>query len=92
MFLKENRNICEFSYTSLFFKNINHEVETKNWVDIENEYYKLLVRYAKEEITENAKRENIEGLNKELRFLQEKLVVYLRTQEQQDINYLPIAI
>lgn len=91
MFLKENRNICEFSYTSLFFKNINHEVETKNWVDIENEYYKLLVRYAKEEITENAKRENIEGLNKELRFLQEKLVVYLRTQEQQDINYLPIV-
>ena len=91
MFLKENRNICEFSYTSIFFKNINHEVETKNWVDIENEYYKLLVRYAKEEITENAKRENIEGLNKELRFLQEKLVVYLRTQEQQDINYLPIV-
>ena len=91
MFLKENRNICEFSYTSLFFKNINHEVETKNWVDIENEYYKLLVRYAKEEITENAKRENIECLNKELRFLQEKLVVYLRTQEQQDINYLPIV-
>lgn len=89
--LKEQKYICEFSYTSLFFKNINHEVETKNWVDIENEYYKLLVRYAKEETTENAKRENIEGLNKELRFLQEKLVVYLRTQEQQDINYLPIV-
>ena len=89
--LKEQKYNCEFSYTSLFFKNINHEVETKNWVDIENEYYKLLVRYAKEEITENAKRENIEGLNKELRFLQEKLVVYLRTQEQQDINYLPIV-
>ncbi|MBR6804776.1 MAG: hypothetical protein IKM57_07765, partial [Paludibacteraceae bacterium] len=64
MFLKENRNICEFSYTSIFFKNINHEVETKNWVDIENEYYKLLVRYAKEDMAESAKRKEIEKLNK----------------------------
>ena len=66
MFLKENHNICDFSYTSTFFENINHEVETKNWVDIENEYYKLLVRYAKEDITESAKRDKIEKLNKDL--------------------------
>ena len=83
MFLKENRNICEFSYTSTFFENINHEVEVKNWVDIENEYYKLLVRYAKEEITENAKREKIEKLNNELDLLKKDLIKYLRIQENQ---------
>ena len=27
---------------STFFDNINNSVETKNWVDIENEYYSLL--------------------------------------------------
>ena len=58
--LKEQKYICEFSYTSLFFKNINHEAETKNWVDIENEYYKLLVRYVKEDMAESAKRKEIE--------------------------------
>ena len=83
MFLKENRNICEFSYTSTFFENINHEVEVKNWVDIENEYYKHLVRYAKEEITENAKREKIEKLNNELDLLKKDLIKYLRIQENQ---------
>lgn len=82
MFLKENRNICEFSYTSLFFKNINHEVETKNWVDIENEYYKLLVRYVKEDMAESAKRKEIEKLNKDLSLITKLLTEYLYFAEQ----------
>jgi len=68
---------------SEFFSNINNEISSKNWVDIENEYYKLLVKYAKEDITESAKREKIEGLNKELDLLKKELIKYLRIQENQ---------
>ena len=80
--LKNPEYRTEFSYTSTFFENINHEVETKNWVDIENEYYKLLVRYTKENITESAKRNKIEKLNKDLSLITELLAEYLKTAEE----------
>ncbi|MCM8872028.1 MAG: bacteriophage abortive infection AbiH family protein [Paludibacteraceae bacterium] len=83
--LKEQKYICEFSYTSLFFKNINHEAETKNWVDIENEYYKLLVRYVKEDMAESVKRKEIEKLNKDLSLITKLLTEYLYFAEQQEI-------
>lgn len=57
-----------------FFANILYSVETKKWVDIENEYYDLLKKYALEEDGES----KVDELNEQLRFLQDKLVDYLK--------------
>ena len=64
-----------------FFANILQSIETKNWVDIENEYYALLKEYALEEEGEN----KINELNEQLRFLQDKLVEYLNGIEIENI-------
>lgn len=72
--IKENAD--DFSIKcSPFFERIIKSIETKNWVDIENEYYDLLKHYVLEQsdVTE------IENLNRQLNFLQEKLVEYLST-------------
>ncbi len=59
---------------SSFFTNIIKIVKTKGWVDIENEYYDLLKKYALEEDGES----KVDELNEQLRFLQDKLVDYLK--------------
>lgn len=59
---------------SPFFERIYKSIETKGWVDIENEYYELLTKYSSEDSSEA----KIEELNTQLRFLQEKLVEYLK--------------
>ena len=79
--VKNDKDTCEFEYISPFFQRINQSIETKGWVDIENEYYKLLeqntlVRYSEEEIIK---------LNKQLAYLQGLLTEYLLTINQQDI-------
>lgn len=66
---------------SPFFKRICTSIETKGWVDIENEYYNLLTKYTLEEYSEN----NITSLNKQLQYLQERLLVYLSLINQQKI-------
>ena len=58
-----------------FFGTILQSIETKGWVDIENDYYQLLKR-----CTENADcGYNVKELNEQLGFLQSKLVEYLGT-------------
>jgi hypothetical protein len=57
-----------------FFNNITKSIDTKSWVDIENEYYKLLKKYAD-------KPDECKELNKQLKYLQDKLVEYLMTQD-----------
>lgn len=56
-----------------FFGNICSSIETKRWVDIEDEYYKLLIQYA-------VKNKNIGGevqkLNSQLHYIQKLLVRY----------------
>ena len=59
---------------SPFFERIRISIETKKWVDIENEYYTLLKDY----VLENASETQIEGLNKQLRYIQDRLVEYLK--------------
>lgn len=59
---------------SQLFDRIRNCVETKGWVDIENEYYELLKKY----VLENAPESQIEDLNKQLYYLQELLVEYLK--------------
>ena len=54
-----------------FLKNISNSVETKGWVDIENEYYKLLI---KNNAVVNG---TVEELNNQLQFLKDNLIEYL---------------
>ena len=58
-----------------FFGTILQSIETRGWVDIENDYYQLL-----KECSENADcGYTVKELNEQLAYLQEKLVEYLRT-------------
>ena len=67
-----------------FFGNIHKSIETKGWVDIENEYYKLLEHFS----IENYSEKEIENLNNQLRYLQELLTEYLTAINQQDIPFI----
>lgn len=57
------------------FERIHKSIETKGWVDIENDYYDLLKEY----LNNNAPEEKIVALNSELQLLQEKLIEYLKS-------------
>ena len=58
-----------------FFESILQSIETRGWVDIENDYYQLLKRS-----TENPNcGYTVKELNDQLAFLQDKLIEYLRT-------------
>ena len=72
---KVDTNLCFFKYKSPFFEQINKSIETKGWVDIENEYYSMLVR-------EKEYGDRVKTLNKQLRFLREKLVEYLTMESK----------
>ena len=72
---KENNRICLLKYTTHFFEQINNNIETKGWVDIEDEYYSMLVR-------EKDYGDRVRTLNKQLDFLREKLVEYLTVASQ----------
>ena len=65
----------EFFKTTMspFFENIYKSIETKGWVDIENEYYDLLKKYA---IKESAT-DNLHELNIQLQYVQSRLTEYL---------------
>lgn len=60
---------------SPFFKTILQSIETKGWVDIENDYYQLLKGY----INNPNYYILVSELNEQLAFLQGKLVEYLQT-------------
>ena len=59
-----------------FLERINTAIETKNWVDIENEYYQCLLKCDENTIKE---------LNKSFEYIKQKLVEYLNTINQYDI-------
>lgn len=60
---------------SPFFETITQSIETKGWVDIENDYYQLLTK----DIEDPRCDYTIEELNQQLAFLQQKLIEYLNT-------------
>lgn len=68
----KNGNNCYLSYNNKFFKTICDEREIKNWVDIENEYYRLLKDCLKE--NDDIK---VKGLNKEFEQVKNLLEKYL---------------
>lgn len=71
--INDDKNLYEIK-KSIFFDNINKSIETKGWVDIENEYYKLLIEYT----IKNPDEEKLQDLNKQLHCLQENLIEYLK--------------
>ena len=70
--IKEKTN--DFSVKcSFFFETILQSIETRGWVDIENDYYQLLKRCSESKDCGYTVKE----LNMQLGFLQEKLIEYL---------------
>jgi len=67
---------------SSFFENICKSIETKGWVDIENEYYRLLTEYA----LTNSNAEYLKGLNEQLNYLKDLLTKYLGFIDKQEVN------
>lgn len=71
-------NTDDFSVTcSRFFETILQSIETKGWVDIENDYYQLLKSCS--EAPDSGY--TVKELNGQLAYLQDRLVEYLRTIE-----------
>ena len=65
---KNNPELCDFSFKSPFFQKICYEVETKNWVDIEDVFYTFL-----------KSSEDPKQINDDLDFLKDKLIEYLKS-------------
>lgn len=82
-FLNRHKDKFTIRYTA-FFGNIHKSIETKGWVDIENEYYKLLEHFT----IESYSAKEIEQLNAQFRYLQELLTEYLTTINKQDISVI----
>ena len=81
--LNKHKDKFTIRYTA-FFGNIHKSIETKGWVDIENEYYKLLEHFT----IESYSAKEIEQLNAQFRYLQELLTEYLTTINKQDISVI----
>ena len=69
--------------SSPFFENICKCIETKGWVDIENEYYHLLTEYA---LINCFKEEEVKGLNEQLKYLKNLLAKYLGFIDEQEVS------
>ncbi len=66
-----------------FFQHINRSFETKNWVDIESEYYLWLKRIFREG---NCGYDGAKPLNKELDVIKKLLIEYLDGIQKEQIN------
>lgn len=76
-FLESDKDGCEF-WQCFFLKKINQSIDSKGWVDIEEEYYTMLktIQSAKS-VGDYTYFGHPEKLNKELSALTERLVEYL---------------
>lgn len=72
---------------SPFFETIIEEIENKNWVDIEYEYYKYLRDICnKLELSEEEVSEKIDELSGEMKCITSELVKYLQVQNEKYEN------
>ena len=86
-YIQNKSEIFSIDY-SKFFGTILQSIETKGWVDIENDYYKLLKETSKSDCGYT-----VRELNEQLAYLQKKLIEYLHTiGTNQDIKELRDAI
>lgn len=84
------QEISILTYNNSFFGNINYKHDIQNWVDIENEYYKLLKNCLKEE--SNNKR--VTKLNDEFEQVKKLLEQYIQEEviNKYDLNKLNAQI
>lgn len=68
----KNKEAFKIEYTPLF-ERIHKSIETKGWVDIENDYYDLLKEYA----LSDESTEKVNELNLQLQYIKELLIKYL---------------
>ena len=80
---KEDKDLCEFKYIGSFLKRINNSIETKKWVDIENEYYSMLFQ---QKMTQqgNIIMPDYQAINLQLDVLQIKLIKYLEQESKKE--------
>ncbi len=87
--IKEIRNHPDiFSIeTTQFFQSILHSIETKGWVDIENDYYALLVQQTSP-IMGIGKQKPLDPkvLNLQLDYLKAMLIDYLKNEEKKEVK------
>lgn len=77
--IKEDNRVIKHQ-KNVFFSNICKSIETKGWVDIENEYYQLLRDYIKNDKSKNDdSHQKIVELNNELSRIKDLLCEYLTT-------------
>ena len=95
-FLVNNDGAIEIHYCP-FFEIINKGIQTKGWVDIENDYYHLLTKYSLSDDSAG----KVEDLNRQLQYIKELLIKYLGyiVKQKVDINenikekiYAPIKL
>lgn len=79
--VKMDTNLCSFKYKSPFFEQIDRRIMSNRWVDIENEYYKMLV---------NTKSfgNGCQHLNEQLKYLREKLIEYLNYESERESDIM----
>lgn len=85
----KNRDLCEWNLTPLM-KRIFKSAATKKWVDIENEYYSLLIQ-EKMDLKEGVILPDYKDLNNQLDILKTQLIHYLKIEsERETIAYKEI--
>ena len=72
---KNDRKLCDFPIKNSLFQKICIEVETKNWVDIEDVYYSFL-----------KSSDNPKQVNDDLKFIKDKLIEYLNSLQGADLK------
>ena len=79
--VKKDKHLCDFHVKSVFFQEIIKKIEEKGWVDIEQEYYRLLnIVYI----------DQPKHINDELCHIKSKLIEYLKkVQETSTIKIKP---
>ena len=80
---KEDKNLCEFKYIGPLLQRINQSIETKRWVDIENEYQSLLFQQKLSQ-QGNIIMPDYKFLNLQLDYLQMMLIQYLELESKKE--------
>jgi Bacteriophage abortive infection AbiH len=83
IFPEDAFNRCSLKFNNVFFETICDKKSIQNWVDIENEYYKLLKKCLEEDSNEKVKK-----LNQEFEQVKNLLEEYLQKNiaEKYDFN------
>lgn len=78
-----DHQVCEYSVTSVFFSKICNAIDSKGWVDIEKEYYDLLLEVV---LRPESCNYTVQELNNHLNYIQELLFKYLSIVSSKDIT------